>query len=130
MLSVTQTAPNRLNIELEGMIDADDMRTGLEDFIRFADGIAEGKLLYIIPGLAWPTFSALVVEMGMMPQLLRLLGHFDKCAVVTDTGWLRSAAEFEGMFIPGLQIKAFGSENRTEAELWLLPEAEVAEAAE
>ena len=43
----------------------------------------------------------------------------ERCAVLTDTAWLRTASEVEGALIPGLQVRAFRSDQELEAEDWL-----------
>ena len=66
-----------------------------------------------------PTAGALVVEFSRLPGLFGLLRRFDRCAVLSNRTWLRTIAEFEGMLIPGLEIKAFEYADTEAAEAWL-----------
>lgn len=119
MLKVSKPSPNRVDIALSGALDADMMATGLDDLIAKSEGVSEGRMLYTITELQMPTLGSLGVEFTRLPKLFKLLGRFDKCAVLTDTGWLRKAAEIEGALFPGLDIRAFGLDDREAAEAWL-----------
>ena len=119
MLTITQIAADQLNIELSGKIDADEMRRALDDLIERSETIQHGKMLYRIPDFAMPSFAAIGVEMTRLPQLFSLLGKFDRCAVLTDAGWLQTAAELEGKLFPGLAIKSFALTEEAAAQSWL-----------
>ena len=119
MMTVTKTDPNRLDIELEGMLDSEEMRQTLEQFLEMSEGISNGKMLYTIKDFAMPTLGALGVEFGYLPKLFGMIGRFDKCAVCCDAAWVRAAAEVEGALIPGLEIDAFRLDEVDKAEAWL-----------
>ena len=119
MLTVTKPSPNRVDLHLEGEIDAEVMRRGLDDLLKHAQDVNEGRMLYTIKGFSFPTLGAMGVEFGYLPKLFGLLGRFDRCAVCTDTGWLKTAAEVEGAMIPGLEIKGFDLDETEQAEAWL-----------
>ncbi|PRY77535.1 SpoIIAA-like protein [Yoonia maritima] len=119
MLKITSPKANRLDIELHGGIDADTMRMALDDLIAKSEGISDGKMLYTITDFSLPTLGAIGVEFARLPKLFGLLGKFDKCAVLSDAGWLRTAAEVEGALIPGLKIKSFELAQIDDAEGWL-----------
>ena len=119
MLTVNRTADDRLDIELTGVLDADLMALALDDLIEKSEGIEHGKLMYSIPEFEMPTAGALVVEFSRLPGLFGLLRRFDRCAVLSNRTWLRTIAEFEGMLIPGLEIKAFEYGDSEAAETWL-----------
>ena len=119
MLAVTKTAPDRVDIQLTGQLDSETMERGLTELLSASEGVEHGRMLYTITSFAMPTFGALGVEMRFLPKLFGLLGKFDRCAVVSDADWLRTAAEIEGVLIPGLQIKAFMPSEHDDAEAWL-----------
>ena len=119
MFTVSRPTPNRLDIAISGEIDANEMEIGVSELLALSEGIENGQMLYTINNLALPTIGALTVEFQHLPGLLRLLGRFDRCAVVADQGWLRTAAEVEGALIPGLEIKAFKPSALGNAEAWL-----------
>lgn len=119
MLKITKPSDNRVDLELSGTLDAESMRDALSELIEKSEGVSGGKMLYKISGFAFPTLGAIGVEMGYLPKLFGLLGKFDKCAVMSDASWIRTAAELEGRMFPGIDIKAFGMEDGDAAEAWL-----------
>lgn len=119
MLTITKPSANRLDIELKGVMDAELMAAGLDDLIAQSDGIEHGKMLYRIPEFSMPTAGAIGVELTRLPKLFALIHRFDRCAVLSDASWIRTAAEIEGALIPGLAIKAFEYDEPEAAEAWL-----------
>ncbi|MEM9630364.1 MAG: STAS/SEC14 domain-containing protein [Pseudomonadota bacterium] len=119
MFKVTKVAPNRIDLELGGSLDQEAMRKGLDDLIKQSEGISEGLMLYTITDFAMPSAAAISVEFGRLPELFSMVNKFDRCAVLSEVSWLRSAAEIKGMLIPGLEIKAFELNERDAAEAWL-----------
>jgi len=51
--------------------------------------------------------------------MLGLMKKFSRAAVLTDKTWLKKVSEFEGALFPGLEIRAFNIDQRSEAESWL-----------
>lgn len=119
MLTVTKPAPDRVDLELRGTLDADMMAAALDELVAKSEGLADGRMLYTIPEFAMPTLGAIAIELRRLPRLFGLLRRFKRCAVLSDAGWLRTAASIEGALIPGLEIKAFPLDQRTAAEAWL-----------
>jgi len=119
MLKITKRSANRVDIDLSGSLDADAMRDGLDKLIAASEDVKNGRMYYRITDFSLPTLGAIGVEMTRLPKLFGLLGKFDKCAVLTDSDWLRKAAEFEGALFPGLDIRSFELDEQDEAEAWL-----------
>ena len=119
MLKITQPSANRVDIELQGQIDADAMRAALDDLIAKSRGVSNGRMLYRITDFSLPTLGAIGVEFSRLPKLFGLLGKFDKCAVLSDESWIRKAAEVEGAVFPGIDIKSFKLSDTADAEAWL-----------
>lgn len=119
MLKIENLSPNRIDIDLNGTIDAQAMRAGLDDLIAKSENIEKGRMLYTITDFSLPTLGAFGVEMSRLPKLFGLLAKFEKCAVLSDSNWLRKAAEFEGVLFPGIDIKSFKLDERDAAEAWL-----------
>lgn len=119
MLKITKPAANRVDIELSGTLDAETMRVALDDLIAKSEDVTGGRMLYTVTDFSLPTLGALGVELQRLPKLFALLGKFERCAVLSDTGWLRTAAEIEGAVIPGIAIKSFELHEAEAAEAWL-----------
>lgn len=119
MLNVSKPSANRLNIELSGVLDADEMRSALDHLVEESEGVVHGEMLYTISDFEMPTLGAMAVELQRMPKMLGLTKKFEKCAVLCDTAWIRTAAEIEGAIIPSLAIKSFALADTARAEAWL-----------
>lgn len=119
MMTVTKRADDRVDIELNGGIDANIMNAAMDNLIEASEGVEHGKMLYTITDFELPTFGALDIEMRYVGKLFGLLGKFDRCAVLSDSGFIRTTAEVEGALLPGLEIKAFHIDEKSAAEAWL-----------
>ncbi len=119
MLNVSKPSANRVDIELSGALDSEAMQSALDRLIEKSEGIAHGKMLYKVFDFAMPTLGAMAVELYRMPKLFGLIGKFDKCAVLSDTAWIRTAAEIEGTVFRSLEIKSFALTDTKAAESWL-----------
>ncbi len=119
MLKIIPNGDNRLDLELSGKLDSAAMATALDELNEKSSDIEHGRMLYRIGDFDLPTLGALGVELSRLPALFRLIGKFDKVAVVASQNWIRTAGEIEGMLIPGLEIKGFGKDQESEAEAWL-----------
>jgi hypothetical protein len=119
MLQITKPAENRIVITLDGDIGPGDMDRALDDLVSLSEGMENGQMLYFIRSFTMPGFDAMGVKLSRLPELLRLITGFDRCAVVTDQGWIRTGAAIEGALIPGIDIKGFAPEQEQQAEDWL-----------
>ncbi|WP_292288660.1 STAS/SEC14 domain-containing protein [Marivita sp.] len=119
MLKITKPEPNRIDLDLSGKITSEEMASGLDDLLEKSQDVNAGRMLYTISSFAFPDLSAIAVEMARLPKLFSLLARFDRCAVLSDAAWIRTAAEVEGGFLPGIDFKAFDLSARDQAEAWL-----------
>jgi hypothetical protein len=119
MFRVVPNGPNRIDIEFGGKLDSDEMKIALDELISKAKDVEHGRMLYRIEDFEIPTLGALGVELSRLPDLFRLIGKFDRVAVLADKKWVQTASEIEGALIPGLKIKAFDPDEAAEAEAWL-----------
>jgi len=95
------------------------MKVALADLINKSQGMENGTMLYRIGDFDLPTLGAIGVELSSIPELFKLIGKFDKAAVIANQSWIRVASQIEGALIPGLEIKAFELDKESEAEAWL-----------
>jgi len=119
MLTVQKTTPNRIDLTLDGKLDDAEMMAGLEKLIAGLVDVENGVMMYRIRNFTMPSLGALTAEIMNLPSIWRMLGRIDRCAVISDIGWIRMAAEFEGAVIPGLAIKSFKPDDEAAAEAWL-----------
>jgi hypothetical protein len=87
--------------------------------IEKSKDISNGRMLYKISDFSLPTLGAIGVEMTRLPKLFGLLAKFGKCAVLSDSVWVRKAAVVEGALFTGIDIKSFEPHEVDAAEAWL-----------
>lgn len=119
MFNVTRIEKNGLNIEFSGSLNPEEMEFALDDFISKANGIENGTMLYEIGEFEFPSLVTIGVKLSKLPTLFGFIRKFKKAAIVTDKKWLQKVSEIEGLLIPGLEIKAFASDDKPAAEEWL-----------
>ncbi|MGI9306674.1 MAG: STAS/SEC14 domain-containing protein [Gammaproteobacteria bacterium] len=120
MHKIEQTNPGRLDVEFGGEINADEMKSFLDELVQKSAGFKNGVMLYRInDDFELPTFGALMVELSRLPEMFRLLAKFHRTAVLCNTAWVRRIGEIEGYLFPGLEVKAYPTAQKDEAEKWL-----------
>ena len=119
MFKVTRNGANRLDIFLNGRLDAREMRTALDDLLRTTENLKNGKILYTITDFRLPTLRALGIELSRFPSMLGIMRKINRVALLTDREWLKRVAEFKGALLPGIKIRSFDIDQKKEAEEWL-----------
>jgi hypothetical protein len=119
MFRVTQNGINRLDIELSGKLNSEEMKIALDELVSKSKNIENGKMLYDVIDFHLPSLGAIGIEFSRLPSMFGLIKKFDRAAVLTDKTWLKKVSEFEGALFPGLEIKAFNRDQKEEAEAWL-----------
>ena len=119
MFKIIKMGANRLDIELSGKLNAEEMKQALDELTEKSEGIEHGRMLYDVVEFHLPSLDAIVIEFSRLPSMFGLIKKFDRAAVLTDKTWLKKASELEGILIPGLKIKAFDRDQKAEAEAWL-----------
>jgi hypothetical protein len=119
MLDIQKEKDGLFTIKIAGEITPAEMDREIEKLIDITKDVKSGKLLYDIRNFEMPGVGAMMVEFRKMPELFGLIKRFDKAAVLAEAPWLRVMAEWEGMLIPGLEIKSFGHKDENRAREWL-----------
>jgi len=119
MFKVITKGVNRLDIVLSGKLNAEDMKIALDELVSKSKDVENGKMLYEIIDFNLPSLGAIAIELSRLPAMLGLMKKFDRAAVLTEKSWLKTVSELEGVFFPGLEIKAFDRDQKAEAEAWL-----------
>lgn len=119
MFKVTLNGTNRLDIELSGKLNSEEMMLALDELVAKSKDIENGKMLYDVIDFHLPSLPAIVIEFSRLPSMFGLIKKFERAAVLSDKTWIKKVSEFEGTFIPGLEIKAFARDQKEEAEAWL-----------
>ena len=119
MFKVIPNGINRLDIEMSGKLNAEDMKIALDELVSKSKNIENGKMLYDVVDYKLPSLDAIRIEFSRLPEMLGLIKKFDRAAVLTDKTWLKKASELEGALFPGFEIKAFDRDQKVDAEAWL-----------
>ena len=120
MFKVTQNGNNRIDIELSGKLNSEEMKAALDELVNKSKEIEKGKMLYDVVNFHLPSLAAIWIEFSRLPSMFGLIRKFERAAVLTDKTWIKKVSEFEGTLIPGLEIKAFDRDQKEEAEDWLV----------
>lgn len=119
MFKVTRIGTNRLEIEMSGKLNSDGMQIALDELVNKSRDIEKGKMLYDVIDFHLPSLKAIAIEFSRLPSMFGFIKKFDRAAVLCDKNWIKKISEFEGMLIPGLEIKAFNRDQKNEADAWL-----------
>ena len=119
MFKVIQNGKDRLDLEMNGKLNAKEVKIAIDELVNKSKNIENGKMLYDVIDFRFPSPSALALEFSVLPAVFRILRKFDRTAILTDKTWLKKLSELEGLLYPGLKIKAFNRDQRAEAEAWL-----------
>lgn len=120
MFKITLNGLDRLDIEMSGKLNTEDMKIALDELVSKSENIENGKMLYEVIDFHLPSLGAIGLEFSRLPSMLGLMKKFDRAALLTDKIWLKKVSELEGALYPGLEIKAFNRDKKAEAEAWLL----------
>lgn len=119
MFKVTKTGTDRLDIELSGKLNSEEMQVALDELEAKSKDMENGIMLYDVVDFHLPSFGAIVIEFSRLPAMFSMIRRFKRAAVLSDKNWIQKVSEFEGLLIPGLEIKAFNRDRKEEAEAWL-----------
>ena len=119
MFKVIPNGTDRLDIEMSGKLNAEEMKVVLDELVSKSNEIKNGKMLYDVIDFHLPSLRAISIEFSRLPEMFGLIKRFNRAAVLTDKTWLKKVSEFEGVLFPGLKIKAFSRDQKEEAEAWL-----------
>ena len=119
MFKVARVDESRLDIEMSGKLNSEQMKIVLDEIVGKSEGIENGRMLYDVVDYHLPSLGAIGIEFLLLPSMLGLMKKFDRAAVLTDKAWLKKVSEIEEALYPGLEIKAFSRYQKVEAEAWL-----------
>lgn len=106
-----------LGFEVSGEVTADDYHTVVIPAVeKAAAGDAKMRMLYhVAPGFEKYDLEAMWDDTKVG---LKHLTAWEKIAVVTDVGWIRSVLKAFGLMMPG-EVRVFDNEQLEQAKDWL-----------
>jgi hypothetical protein len=112
--------PGTVGFRLSGLLDVDDYRNVLVPRLREAVQRGDVRALFVIGADLRPTPKAVWEDLKADIELgLRHWKAWKRIALVSDAGWLRSAAQYLGWLSPG-QMRVFGPDELEAAKVWLV----------
>ena len=106
-----------IGFEAKGKITAEDYQKTLVPVIeKFKHQNKKIRFLYYLG----PDFEGFTAGAGWEDAKLgyHYLSTFDRCAIVTDIGWIRHTSHFFGSLMP-LPVKVFANSELNDAQAWL-----------
>ena len=119
MFKVERSSEDRLDIRMSGKLDNEAMLKALDELVEKSEGINNGKMLYEVVDYHLPSLAAIGIELSRIPEMSGFIKKFSRAAVLSDKAWLKTISELEGKLMPGLEIRAFSREQKSEAVKWL-----------
>lgn len=73
MFKVILNGKNRLDIELSGKFNTEEMKIALDELVIKSKDIENGKMLYEIIDFNLPSLGAIAIEFSRLPVMLGLM---------------------------------------------------------
>ena len=70
MFKVTNNGINRLDIELSGKLNSEEMKIALDELVNKSQEIENGKMLYDVIDFHLPSLGAIAIEFSRLPSIL------------------------------------------------------------
>ena len=113
MITITRTAPDRLDIVARGTLDERAVESAADELDRY---LVEGAALLIdLRELGDVTARGLARDVVEGVRLARCR----RIALVAEERWLRAASRVDGAVLPGVEVRAFEPHRMEAARDWL-----------
>ncbi|MEM7729377.1 MAG: STAS/SEC14 domain-containing protein [Pseudomonadota bacterium] len=117
-LNATFDAPIA-RLTVTGPVTDTDANAVLEWFKHLGDAEDAYQLYLEMPKMNFPDLGSVRKSFLSLANTMRGLEDCGRCAVVTDSAFLRSSAKIEGTALPQMELDAFGIVELAQAEDWL-----------
>lgn len=122
MISILDLQPNVLAYRVEGKLEREDID---RVFVEVDRKLATGQKIRVyaeVHSITGMTLEAIWQDIKLGIQRMNLIARIERAAVVTDIGWLRTAAIWEDKMFGGLQMRTFHLSQQMEAQAWVQSE--------
>lgn len=117
-LNATFDAPI-VRLSVTGPVDKEEAAQTMEWFEALGESQDSYQLYLEIPKMHFPDLGSVRKTFLSLADIMRGLEACGKCAVVTDSPFLRSTAKIEGTAMPQMEVDSFGIVELAAAEDWL-----------
>ncbi|GHB01197.1 hypothetical protein GCM10009069_25040 [Algimonas arctica] len=106
-------------LSVNGPVDREETIQTIEWFETLGESQDSYQLYLEIPKMHFPDLGSVRKTFLSLADIMRGLEACEKCAVVTDSPFLRSTAKIEGTAMPQMEVDSFGIVDLARAEDWL-----------
>ncbi|MGJ8561112.1 MAG: STAS/SEC14 domain-containing protein [Litorimonas sp.] len=117
-LTATFDAPIA-RLSVTGPVEREETVQAMEWFETLGESQDAYQLYLEIPKMHFPDLGSVRKTFLSLADIMRGLEACGKCAVVTDSPFLRSTAKIEGTAMPQMDVDSFGIVELVQAEEWL-----------
>lgn len=118
--NLTATREDKMvRLTVTGPVAQDETNAALEWFNALGQETGEYDLYLEIPKMHFEGLGEVRQTFLALAHIMRGMENCGKCAVVTDSSFLRSTAQIESAALPNMQMDSFGIVDLAEAETWL-----------
>ena len=114
-----------VQMSVNGPMTSETVQSSFDWIENVQSEIATNDNLQICVEMQADNFSDLAEasqQFRRVGEVLRRAHDIDRCALITDSTWIRNSAKIEGAVIPGLELMAFAPDESETAEKWLRDE--------
>lgn len=108
-----------VRLTVNGPVSREETQAAMEWFDALGEAQDDYQLYLEIPKMHFPDLGSVRKSFLALAEMMRGLESCEKCAVVTDSPFLRSTAKIEGTALPQMEVDSFGIVELAEAENWL-----------
>lgn len=108
-----------VRLSVTGPVDKSETTETMEWFDALGESQDNYQLYLEIPKMHFPDLGSVRKTFLSLADIMRGLEACGKCAVVTDSPFLRSTAIIEGTAMPQMEVDSFGIVELAQAEDWL-----------
>lgn len=117
---------NIVHLDISGPLAKESVEASLEWIKKFQNNASEANDNFAIqvdmPKGEFEDLSEMSRQFQTIGRMLRHSKSADKCAVITDSIFVRNSAKVESSVIPGLEIRTFDFDDTDVAKRWLKDE--------
>lgn len=119
MFNVEKSDNSKVIVEIGGHISAREMSDGIDELTELIADMPKAHVMTIYNDIDMPETGALFEEFKRLPQMLGMIGHLERVAVVSDQRWIRDMASLEGLMLPTVDVRGFAHSARAQADAFL-----------
>jgi hypothetical protein len=123
MIDIESISPKAHKILVYGEISGEDVKKLIAFVKSQNEAQAGGNVLFDLVSMAGYAFGAVAGELVHAPAMMQWITRLGRIAVVSDEGWIRTAARLESALLPGVTYSVYDADEAEAAEAWVLEDS-------